>query len=93
MMNNIIKQYFSFNKRERDGIFILIFIILILIIINYLLPFFSQNKQIDFSEFDKEIAVFEAAQKAILDSIKKVYAQKTFNYKKQKKLIFKKKLL
>ena len=91
-MNNIIKQYFSFNKRERSGIFILIFIIFILIITNYLLPFFSQNKQIDFSEFDKEIAVFETSQKAIQDSIKKVYSQKTFNNKKQKTIITVKKL-
>ena len=91
-MNNIIKQYFSFNKRERSGIFILIFIILILIIINYLLPFFSQNKQVDFSEFDKEISVFETSQKAIQDSIKKVYSQKTFNNKKQKTIITEKKL-
>ena len=91
-MNNIIKQYFSFNKRERNGIFILIFIILILIIINYLLPFFSQNKQVDFSEFDKEISVFETSQKAIQDSIKKVYSQKTFNNKKQKTIITVKKL-
>ncbi len=91
-MNNFIKQYFSFNKRERSGIFILIFIILILIITNYLLPLFSENKQVDFSEFDKEIAVFETSQKAIQDSIKKAYSQKTFNNKKQKTIIFKKKL-
>ena len=89
-MNNIIKQYFSFNKRERNGIFILIFIIFILIIINYLLPFYSQNKQVDFSEFDKEISVFETSQKAIQDSIKKVYSQKTFDNKKQKTIITKK---
>jgi DNA uptake protein ComE-like DNA-binding protein len=91
-MKNIIKQYFSFNKRERSGIFFLIFIIFILIITNYLLPFFSQNKQIDFSEFDKEISVFETSQKAIQDSIKKAYSQKTFNYKKQKTIITKNKL-
>ena len=91
-MKNLIKQYFSFNKRERSGIFILIFIIFILIILNYLLPLFSQNKQIDFSEFDKEIAVFEASQKAIQDSIKRVYSQKIYDNKKQKTIITEKKL-
>ena len=91
-MNNIIKEYFNFNKRERSGMFFLILIILILIIINYLLPLFSQNKQVDFSEFDKEISLFETSQKAIEDSIKKAYSQKTFNNKKQETIITENKL-
>src|ERR1017187_9352250 len=66
---NIIRDYFTFNRRERNGIFVLLSIILILILYLSFSDFFFSKEKIDFSKFDKEITQFEAEQKRIGDSV------------------------
>ena len=66
---NIIRDYFTFNRRERNGIFVLLSIILILILYLSFSDLFFSKEKIDFSKFDKEITQFEAEQKRIGDSV------------------------
>ncbi len=61
-MLNFLKEYFSFSRGERNGIVVLLFIIVILIALPHLIEFFRQRKEIDFSQFQKEIEEFEKQQ-------------------------------
>ena len=58
-MKQFIKDYFSFNKRERNGILILMAVLIIAISIPYLLPLFIPTKNTDFSAFKNDIEKFE----------------------------------
>ncbi len=62
MWKYFIKEYLSFTKKERTGIFILLFIILICIILPFFFPYFIQQKKYDHSQFDKEIAKLKILQ-------------------------------
>lgn len=73
-----IKEYLNFNKRERNGIFVLITLILILLSANLLLPLLISTEKADISEFEKEISMFERSKTQYFDSI---------NKNKKKKLI------
>jgi len=56
---NFIKEYLSFNKRERNGLFILSFIIVSLLAHNYWLNYKEANaSQVDFSNFENSIKEF-----------------------------------
>ena len=58
---NKLKDYFSFNKKERNGILLLSFVLVFLIIFyqfQYLLPV---KRTTDFSEFEQAIAKLEYA--------------------------------
>ncbi len=68
-MKQFFRDYFTFNRRERNGVFILLaIIILLLLYLSFSDLFFSQEK-IDFTKFQKEISEFEASQKKATDSI------------------------
>lgn len=58
-MKQQIKDYFSFNRRERNGVIILVAIIAILAVIPVFLPYFIPEKKTDFSKFKKDIDAFE----------------------------------
>ncbi|MFH0867559.1 MAG: helix-hairpin-helix domain-containing protein [Bacteroidota bacterium] len=58
-----IKDYFSFNKSERNGLIILLIILILVIIIPFLFPYFIKNEAPDFSSFKKEIEAFEESLK------------------------------
>ncbi len=58
-MLNQLKDYFSFNKRERNGLFVLISIIAVLIILPFIYPYFVPEEKSDFSRFKKDILTFE----------------------------------
>jgi DNA uptake protein ComE-like DNA-binding protein len=62
-----LKEYFSFNKRERQGIFVLLSLIFIMIVINLLLPVFTTSPDFDYSEFEEEIASFEKSKTKYFD--------------------------
>ena len=68
-MKQFFRDYFSFNRRERNGVFVLLSIILVLILYLSFADFFFPKEKIDFSKFEKEIADFEAVQKQISDSL------------------------
>ena len=69
---NFLHEYFTFNRRERNGVFVLFSIILLLILYLSFADHFYAAKKIDFSQFEKEIAEFEQEQKRINDSISKL---------------------
>ncbi|MBI4946994.1 MAG: helix-hairpin-helix domain-containing protein [Bacteroidetes bacterium] len=68
-MKNILRDYFTFNRRERNGVFVLLSIIFILILYLSFADYFFPKAKTDFSKFEKEIAQFEAEQKRISDSV------------------------
>ncbi|MBE9491573.1 MAG: helix-hairpin-helix domain-containing protein [Bacteroidetes bacterium] len=67
-MNPVIKDFFSFSKQERRGIFTLLFILFTLVTFNRLFPAFQEKPGFDFSEFEKEINVFIVEQQQQRDS-------------------------
>ena len=60
-MKQQIKDYFSFSKSERNGVVILLIILFVILLINFSIPNFISRQAMDFSEFEKEIAEFEAS--------------------------------
>jgi competence protein ComEA len=54
-----LKDYFSFNRRERNGVIILVSIIAFLVILPFVLPFFINPPKTDFTKFKKDIDAFE----------------------------------
>lgn len=58
-MKNRIKDYFSFNKRERNGILVLLIILLVIISAPHIIPLFIKEKSPDFSKFQSDINKFE----------------------------------
>ena len=58
-MKNRIKDYFSFNKRERNGIIVLLIILLAIIAFPRILLLFTKDKPPDFSKFKSDINKFE----------------------------------
>src|SRR3989344_342817 len=60
-MKNIFRDFFTFNKRERNGVFILLSIIAALVLyLNISSNFVSQEK-VDFTKFEKEVQEFESS--------------------------------
>jgi DNA uptake protein ComE-like DNA-binding protein len=55
----LIKDYFTFNRKEQRGIFVLITILLLLVTANQFVPMLIRPGPVDFSGFEKEIAAFE----------------------------------
>lgn len=54
-MKQFIREYFTFNKRERNGIFVLLSIIISVIVYLNLADKFIQRDKIDFTKFEKEL--------------------------------------
>jgi competence protein ComEA len=54
-MKQFIRDYFTFNKRERNGIFVLLSVIGLLIVYHRISDCLLQEEQIDFTAFEKEI--------------------------------------
>jgi competence ComEA-like helix-hairpin-helix protein len=72
-MKQFLRDYFTFNRRERNGVFVLLSIIILLLIYlsfsDYFYNIFSGKNEFDFSKFEKEIIAFEAEQKKCSDSV------------------------
>lgn len=69
-MKQFIRDYLTFNKRERNGLFVLLTIITFLIIYLNISDKFIKPEKIDFSKFEKEIEIFNASVKLTNDSLK-----------------------
>jgi competence ComEA-like helix-hairpin-helix protein len=74
MRNNFVKEYLSFSKKERNGIFILLSIIILCLVAPFLYPYFIKHKNYDHSAFDKEISQLKM-QLADSSSGKKYYSK------------------
>ncbi len=80
-MKQFIRDYLTFNKRERNGLFVLLTIITLLIVYLSVSYKFNKPEKVDFSKFEKEIEQFNESAQLINDSIKQTNGNK---YKYQK---------
>ncbi|MEO6903177.1 MAG: helix-hairpin-helix domain-containing protein [Bacteroidia bacterium] len=60
-MKQFFRDYFIFNKRERNGIFVLLVIILLLLMYLTFSDKFITSPETDFTDFKKEIEILEAS--------------------------------
>lgn len=54
-MKQLLREYFTFNKRERNGIFVLLTIIVLLMAYLSISDRFIQREEVDFTKFEREI--------------------------------------
>ena len=76
-MSDFIRDYFSFNKKERRGLFVLISILVAMIVSDVLISEVIPQKSYDFSGFEKEVIEFEK-EISLRDSLEKVEKEKIF---------------
>ena len=57
-----LQEYFTFSKRERRGVMVLVIILVLVIAASQLMKLFERHDEVDMSAFQKEIARFKAAQ-------------------------------
>ncbi len=69
-MKQFIRDYLTFNKRERNGLFVLIVIIILLIAYLCFSDKFIKPEIVDFSKFENEIEVFNKSIENSKDSLK-----------------------
>jgi competence protein ComEA len=67
-MKQFFRDYFTFNKRERNGVFILLSIIFVLILYLNISSNFINTQPVDFTKFEKDIAQFNASLKESKDT-------------------------
>jgi len=60
MWKHFVAEYFSFSKKERTGVTVLIILILLLIVLPFFYPLFTRSKTYDHTKFEKEIALLNA---------------------------------
>lgn len=77
MWKQFVREYLSFTKKERTGIFILTGLIVICILAPFLYPLFILHKEDDHTEFDKEISQLKIQQTD--SSSDKKYYSKSFD--------------
>ena len=70
-MKQFFRDYFTFNKRERNGVFVLITIIILLIVYLNVSDNFYKNEPVNFSKFEQEIAAFETQQTPVFKAPEK----------------------
>jgi competence protein ComEA len=76
-ISSIVKDYFSFNRKEQRGLFVLISILTGLIFADAFITEVLPKKQMDFSEFKKEVDAFEK-EIILMDSLEKKENQKKY---------------
>ncbi len=54
----------------------MLLLLVVLLLINLMLPYFFNESDIDFSDFEKEVRAFEESQKRISDSLNSIYKYK-----------------
>lgn len=66
-----VSEYFSFTRKERTGIIVVIGLILFFILLPFLFPFFNNPKHVDHTAFEKEIAALEVKEDSGTTSTKR----------------------
>ncbi len=79
-ISSIVKEYFSFNRKEQRGLFVLISILTGMIIADVFISEVLPQKPVDFSDFKKEITAFEK-EINLMDSLEKQEKQKKYQTK------------
>jgi competence ComEA-like helix-hairpin-helix protein len=67
-----MKDFFYFTKKERRGIAVLLGLSSILLLLPYLLAFTNAESTTDFTEVNKAIALIEARQDSVRDSLSQI---------------------
>lgn len=67
-MKQFIRDYFTFDRRHRNGVFIILCVILLLLLYLSFSDLFFPADRMDFSKFEKEVEEFETAVKNAEDS-------------------------
>ena len=62
MWKQFLSSYFSFTKKERQGIFALLTLIVFFILLPFLYPLFITPKKVDTAAFEKDIAALKTRQ-------------------------------
>ncbi|WP_411275074.1 helix-hairpin-helix domain-containing protein [Daejeonella sp.] len=60
-MNKQLSSYFSFSKRELNGILILLFLVSLILAYPFYYRLIDEQEQYDLTQFQEEIALFEAS--------------------------------
>ena len=60
-MKKIIQDYFTFSKRDRNGILVLLFLILLMLLMPHVISVFLPKEKTDFSSFREDIERFKQA--------------------------------
>ncbi|GET26396.1 helix-hairpin-helix domain-containing protein [Prolixibacter sp. NT017] len=61
-----LRTYFSFSKREKNGVLILLAVLLVMVAINLLLPVIVPSPKYDFTEWEEEVAAYQKKQDSLL---------------------------
>jgi competence ComEA-like helix-hairpin-helix protein len=86
MINKRFKEYFTFTKKERNGLIVLLLILLVLILFRVYQSKLSYNSIVLIDdEFKQEIEIFEKSL-TLKQSIKKEYKTSAYNKKKNEDL-------
>jgi competence protein ComEA len=80
-VNRFLKDYFTFNKSERRGIFVLLAIIVLLIAFHASIPHFVTKRHYDFAAFAKDVETFEANRIILEETRKSRYERRDFDFK------------
>jgi DNA uptake protein ComE-like DNA-binding protein len=59
MFKSVLTSYFSFTKKERNGIAVVFVLILLFTALPYLYPYFTTEKQYDQREFEQAVAALQ----------------------------------
>ena len=89
-MHPFIRDYLTYSKRERRGIWVLLFILFVLILAPSFFPTINVLEE-DYSRFEKEIAEFEASLKELEETERAARIQKPKRPRYKKNKTFEKK--
>lgn len=85
-MKRFFKNYFSFNRRERNGAFVLSFLCILLLAYSYYLSNSKSVKISNFAEFEKEISAFEKFHHLDSNTFEGYSNQYIVDYEREKKV-------
>ena len=71
-MKRFLRDYFTFNRRERRGVLFLLMMIALLLIYLSVSTYCYKEKKYDFTKFENEITEFEKSQKQTADSLDEI---------------------
>ena len=80
---NLLRPYFSFSRKELNGIFVLFVLILIVIGSPKLYSLFFKDQKYDFERFSMEAEEFRAAAAKVGISQRKIYNEPELSLVKQ----------
>jgi DNA uptake protein ComE-like DNA-binding protein len=80
---NLLRSYFSFSRKELNGIFVLFVLILIVIVSPKLYSLFFKDQKYDFERFSMEAEEFRAAAAKVGISQRKIYNEPELSLVKQ----------